>query len=320
MSKDRDEVVKKHVQVNERIDKLKKWLTENERDGRLDKELINFSNHAEEIAALNLAIDGVSADTKKTERQKIKDEQLLAQNDKSCIQLKKLIEQLGELNKIAKEKLETAFSGKTLDELETEVAQLPTLINICEQQLKLAKTIIETRADVEKQQNQNQLNKQLHIDENGKLIQLIQEKNTANEKLNSLQDLYDLEIKIQKYDDARQDLQPEEPCPLCGSSHHPYVEGGYVGHVNEAEQRRNDQRQVLKKITGYVDAKSLVVNTLTNKLDSGAEQLQQFQAVLETAVADFKSNNMLLPKALEIEKANVINAGDNKEERTALST
>ena len=167
----------------------------------------------------------------------------------SCIQLKKLIEQLGEQNKIAKEKLETAFSGKTLDELETKVAELPRLINICEQQLKLAKTIIEKRAEVEKQQNQNQLNKQLYIDENGKLIQLIQEKNTANEKLNSLQDLYDLEIKIQKYDDARQHLQPEEPCPLCGSLHHPYVEGGFVGHVNEAEQRRNDQRQVLKKIT-----------------------------------------------------------------------
>ena len=82
LSKDRDEVVEKHVQVNERIDKLKKWLTENEREGRLDKELINFLNHAEEIGALNLAIDNVSADTKKIERQKAQDEQLLAQNDK----------------------------------------------------------------------------------------------------------------------------------------------------------------------------------------------------------------------------------------------
>jgi len=99
----------------------------------------------------------------------------------------------------------------------------------------------------------------------------------ATEKLKHLQELYELEAKIQNYDIDRAQLQPGMPCPLCGSRHHPYVHDQYQSHLGIAEQRRNEQQQRIDRLTIESDKKSLLVNTLFNKSEAGTNQLRSYR-------------------------------------------
>jgi exonuclease SbcC len=312
LSKNYAEAVRKQGLLKQQIADLKNWLLDNEKDGTLDKELINFTNTTNDLAEVENALKDISSSLEKSKRQQEGDEELLNESEKNVEAVKQAIEQINEKKAISKQDLETALAGKAMEDWETELGQLPALIQICDQQLKLSKNILQGRIDLQNKQNETEENKHLHKDAEEKLKHLIEDKVVAIQKLNDLQDIYDLEVKIQTYDDARQQLQPDEPCPLCGSLEHPYAEGNYVGHVSEAAQRRNDQKLFLDTLIKEADVASLAVNTYINKLESGANELQQISKIVEADSIEFDDSNHLLPKALEVDKPEIIQAIINK--------
>jgi DNA repair protein SbcC/Rad50 len=298
--------------LKQQITDLKKWLLETEKDGTLDKELINFTNSTNDLAEVENALKSISSSLEMIKRQQEGDEELLNESEKKVEIVRQAIEQIKEKNAIAKQDLETELAGKAMEEWETELGRLPVLIQICDQQLKLSNNILQARINFQNKQNETEQNKQLQKDAEEKLKKLIENKVVAIQKLNDLQGIYDLEVKIQTYDDAREQLQPNEPCPLCGSLEHPYAEGNYAGHVSEAAQRRNDQKLFLDTLIKEADEASLAVNTLINKLESGTNDLQQIGKIIEADSEDFSDTNGLLPKALEADKPEIIQAVVNK--------
>lgn len=206
------------------------------------------------------------------EKQLIGNRKLLVNGEKAFDEINKKIKSTEEESTSIKQKLEAALSGKTLAEIENNLSVLPGLIHVCAQQLKLSKSINQNKKDqLQLEREIEQFNK-LHIDESGILTQLEKDKDEANENLIDLQKLFELEVRIQKYDKEREQLQPEKPCPLCGSLHHPYVHNQYKSHLSQAEERRNEQRQILKQINQQWEEKSLLVNTLFNKLNAVGEK------------------------------------------------
>src|SRR6476469_1772403 len=111
--------------------------------------------------------------------------------------------------------------------MESAQGQLPNLISICENQLRLANSFLKNTAD---QAALNELisREKLSFEEQSQVLTALkQKKEEAEIYLDDLRQLAETQQRIQKYEEDRLLLKPEQPCPLCGSEHHPYIEGKY---------------------------------------------------------------------------------------------
>ena len=95
----------------------------------------------------------------------------------------------------------------------------------------------------------------------------------------------------QNVEALRQNLEENEPCPVCGSTHHPYSEG-HVAVENvlkslEQEHQRNEQQyvQVLQQQTSL----SKELQTLNSKLKESEEQVKEESEKLLAALTEWQA-------------------------------
>ncbi|MCJ8164538.1 ATP-binding cassette family protein [Pontibacter sp. E15-1] len=161
--------------------------------------------------------------------------------------------------------LQALLSDKTIDELEQSMQEQPRLLARSEKLLELSR---QHRQQTQKQQELARLFAHQEQELSKQQVQLAniqQRHHEASERLEDLQKLVLLQQQIQKYEAARLTLQPEHPCPLCGSAHHPFVEGNYHSNVTEEEHRREQQQTLVKELTQETQALQLQVNALQQK-------------------------------------------------------
>ncbi|WP_242927414.1 AAA family ATPase [Pontibacter vulgaris] len=162
-------------------------------------------------------------------------------------------------------KLQTILADKTIDELEQSAQQQPLLVARFEKLLELAKLhaaqlqkseeITRQLAQYEQQANEQSIN-----------LEATQLKyNAASERLTDLQKLVQLQQQIQKYEADRHSLESEKPCPLCGSEHHPFVEGNYTINLPEEVQKRDQQQALVTELQQSINTQQLQLNTLQQK-------------------------------------------------------
>ncbi len=125
-----------------------------------------------------------------------------------------------------------------------------------------------------------------------------QQEVAAKDKLADLRKIYELELKIQNYEKARLQLQAGEPCPLCGSAHHPFVEHKPAQQTDKAQFERDSHQivydELVKKINGLREQLSQDRGSLTllaeqgrkdkEKLDRIQQDYQQVAAGLNRSV------------------------------------
>tara|TARA_R110002153_G_scaffold107109_4_gene246867 strand:- start:24501 stop:28172 length:3672 start_codon:yes stop_codon:yes gene_type:complete len=82
-----------------------------------------------------------------------------------------------------------------------------------------------------------------------RLTQQVTEQNTHNlsleREIQLLETQYHLQKKIESYEEARQHLHDDEPCPLCGSDNHPYALGN-IPVLGDTVTRLNTVKTELK--------------------------------------------------------------------------
>ncbi|MDX5419009.1 MAG: AAA family ATPase [Hymenobacteraceae bacterium] len=103
----------------------------------------------------------------------------------------------------------------------------------------------------------------------------------ANERLADLQKLVALQQRIQELEQYRPTLQPEQPCPLCGSEHHPFSEGNYSSTLSEEEQRRDGQLALVKELEKGINTLQLQLNTLQTQQENTAKAKAESDTELE---------------------------------------
>lgn len=294
--------------IQQRIEHLSQWLKDNGRDAVLDKQVIVFQQLTQQFTSLAL----------KKRSAELVQQEYISQKDRAAAELQQTIKHIAIADQQLlsthasieqlKVSLGVILEGKADHELEEELRQLPVLINTSEQQFKLASsyhqleqdknTLLQTLDHYQQQKEKEQA--LLHT------LQLENQQETM--LLVDLQQIYELEVRVQKYDTDRLQLQAEQPCPLCGAVHHPFVDGHYQSRVTETEERRNQQQVKLELLKQRLDAQSIIVNTLINQIEAGKQSLLVAKNSLTQILSEFHLNNERLPKPLDIDRVEIITA------------
>jgi len=301
--------------IQNRIEELAIWLKAHSTDASLDKQVILVTQLVQQLNATELKITatGNLAQGHIRQRTQAQTQELLAAK-----QIELDTQRLSELQQSILQLRESAsllLASKTIEELEAELSELPVLVHTSEQQLKL--TGIYQKFSLEQLAVKKALeDQQLQEKEGQAMLHKCRLENEEGElKLKDLQQIYELEVKVQKYDADRFQLQPEQPCPLCGSVHHPFVEGNYQSRVTETEARRNQQQLKLQELKSMLDIQLVVVNNINHQIETSNKNLILSADSMNQAYDEFLLNNEKLPKPLDINRPEIILAVINKKKQ-----
>ncbi|MGN6542007.1 MAG: AAA family ATPase, partial [Ginsengibacter sp.] len=289
----------------EKIEKINKWKKENETDETLEKDLPEF------LQLKNLLIECEKAVT-------VLNKELQENNDNSETLKKKLHLLHREQEKLEKTESskqtnkqefhlekERELEGKSLEELEVYPTNLPVTIGLLKEQKRLAE-------EYQKHSQRSQLiedellETEKNISEGTKEIEnLSKEKIAAENHLRDLQSLVELQIRIQKYNADREQLKPDEPCPLCGSLDHPYhLDKNYK--ITDAELNRSKQeKKVAESISAWNDKNNAIYKSENTK-DLLQKEAKQIATKLKEVKDYFDDNAKDIAETMAITEFDVI--------------
>lgn len=294
--------------IQTKITGLSSWLQENIRDGELEKEMIILNQYVQQKRLL-LEKNTDAAQRQARFRQEIEEaNQTLGRlHDKVSAAEEVGLKKKNDLA-VFQEQLKATLSDKTVEELEQELMVLPPLIHVSENQLRLtlenekaSKSLQELLIALEKFRGEHQVSRH-------SLEQLQQQHQEAVELLDTLQNIHELEVKVQNYDQDRLSLAPGKPCPLCGSNHHPYLENKYTARVNETLERRNKQQEKLQELRNLLEQQQISFNKLIYQIETGEKMQHQLELELQDISTAFTTNNLQLPKGLDMLRPDIISA------------
>ncbi|AMM50012.1 hypothetical protein TH61_00815 [Rufibacter sp. DG15C] len=218
------------------------------------------------------------------------------------LQLKEQQAQLAQVQ----DQAHTVLQGQKPEALEQLCQRLPTVCSQLEKQLDLSKSYLqqETRRQ-ELQAALAQTTQDLHQQRTA-LAHTKTERDQAQDKLKDVQQILDLQRQIQQYEDARAQLQPEQPCPLCGSTHHPLVEEHQPHTLNQAEQNLQTQQQRLQQLDQQERQLAAAVHRLEIAEQHTQEQLTTQETQTKALQTQFSELNSLLDLVHEIAGSEVI--------------
>ncbi|WP_066836231.1 AAA family ATPase [Rufibacter ruber] len=279
---------------------LNDWLKEHGLDEELSQTLhegkSEFRNLAE-VQKQQEKLQKEQAVLRQTSENEAKNEALIKQQLAAIEgQLQVQQQQLSTLQ----EQATAALQGQEHEALEQLCQRLPSVCSQLEKQLELSKTYLQQEARRQELQAQLATTTQNLHQHRTRLAQTKSEREQAQDKLKDLQHILDLQRQIQKYEDARAQLQPEQPCPLCGSTHHPLVEAHQPQTLSEAEQNLQQQQTKVQRLDGQERELAAAVHRLELAEQHTHEQIDQITTHTQQLQTQFAALNAALELAHEI--------------------
>ena len=299
-----DAVVKEVNQLNDVLEKLGKSKEEAESHQKM------YLNKASDLLAEKIDITNANAKLEafrskiskfQTEEEKKKDEAILHQN-----QLNKYVKNLNQLgNSLTEAESPEQFkphfiffsetlqhsidnSGvATLAELNAELDKARLKREKAGELLTKKEQLLKVQTDVEEVQDHlSTLRKNLEKDEktiNSLDIEIIELK----KDIEILEKKLEQQRKHQSLDEYRMQLDPEQPCPLCGSIHHPYA---------SEEPYFDAKEELLKQKKEALDTKSRFLITLNEKNKFQVKGISELTTRIETLKGEDTQYSEILNK------------------------
>lgn len=176
-------------------------------------------------------------------------------------------------------------------------------LSLSESNWKQFKNLSEQTDKAEKEKNNlfdQQISFSADLESTKKQIEALIKQIDAQEKLVAKADkVLDLEKRISKYEDDRQNLKKGEPCGLCGSEEHPYIDYLSPYNVSEAELELEKTKTELKSL---IDSRtkldknevklSTTIHGLTQQINSITEELKTFKSTANQLNIDCELTNL----------------------------
>lgn len=253
---------------------IKNWLEQNARLQDLKEHLPEFKVVLRDLQEVEQRIRRHQQEQQELTQQRASEAGQLTALQEQQAKQQALHEQLQRQKTEKLNALQGILADKSMDELEQAAQAQPALL-----------ARYERLHEVAQQHTSQQQKLQLTNDSLAQLKQQIKETETelqenknrynqASEHLQALQKLVQLQQQIQQYEEARHTLTQDEPCPLCGSTHHPFAENGYTFDLPEEVQKRDKQQELVKELEQGLQKLQLLHNSL--------EQKQQLEQIAKT--------------------------------------
>ncbi|WP_162427306.1 AAA family ATPase [Pontibacter pudoricolor] len=267
---------------------LKKWLQENAKLKDMREHLHEFRQTIKDLTDTERTIASLQQEQQTINQQlKTEVEQLETINAGQQEQLKKQTKlDAQKQEKLAQ--LQIILAAKSMDELEKLAQEQPLLLARFERLVELSNNYsLQQQKTVQLTGQLNQL-EQTIVTKKEELSSTETNYKAVTERLQDLQKLVSLQQRIQELEQHRHSLQPEQPCPLCGSEEHPFVEGNYTSTLSEEEQRRDTQQALVKELDAAKNVLQLQLNTLQNQHDSATKAKTETDAELARLLQNYK--------------------------------
>ncbi|MBB6612478.1 AAA family ATPase [Pontibacter sp. Tf4] len=257
--------------VTQKATALKKWLQENARLKDLRENLHEFRQTIKDLSDADRTIVSIRKEQQTIAKQLQADALQLQTIATAQQELQQKQTELDAQKQESLAKLQIILATRTIDELEQLAQEQPLLLSRYERLVELAKNYSLQQQKMVLLTEQTTTLAQTIAAKKTELATTESNYKTATEKLEDLQKLVVLQQRIQELEQHRHALQPDQPCPLCGSEQHPFVEGNYSSTLSEEEQRRDAQLITVKELDATIKQLQLSLNTLQNQHEAATK-------------------------------------------------
>lgn len=289
-------------QMQAAMEQTESWLRMNQAAQYLDRELVSFQEYSKDLQDIRRKTQIYTQE--QTQQQTIQTEanQLIEARTRQLATLRTQQAEEAARAAIIQETLRDLLAGQTSASLEETCNQLPVLLHYLEQQTNLARHYQQLNHKAHALAASVAQNKAAYAQTEQQAVDLTRNLQRAAETLQHLQQIVDLERQIQKYEADRPFLQPKQPCPLCGSEQHPFVQNHYLSNVSAAEQKRNAQQRVVAEETEKHTAATTRLSTIQVLLRNEQQQAKQVEAEQVQLIAQFNHSPASILEIIPIEQ------------------
>ncbi len=303
-----------------KIEESDTWLIKHKEEADLEERIPVLTGYLERLDEVYKRIGTFREEKADIERYKILEKEKLFKLTGNAAKSKEQIAAAKQQLKQYNDQLLYESAGKSLEEWEEATGNLPSLINTYEQQLAIAEEIDQTIVNIADFVLQEKIAGEQTTLETSKISDLIKEQKLSEEHLSALEKNVELQMLIQKYEADRKKLLPKQPCPLCGSTHHPFAEINDTYERSDAEQKRDAEKRKLSAIVKNISGKELLIKGLEHDMANTRKQNQIFTSRQSHLLHSFDINNKKIPQPIAWEDHNTIRSlvATKKTEQEAL--
>ncbi len=245
---------------------IKDWLDQNAKLQDLREHLPEFRTTLRDLQAVEQRITRIQQEQRELQQQQAQEAKQMAGLAHQLAALKTQQEQLQSQKNEKLNALQALLAGKSLIHLQEEAQKQPALLARYQRLKELSR---QHALQQQKLQGiatqQGQLTAQ-RTQANARLQQSQTSLALAEEHLQALQKIVQLQQQVQQYEEARHTLTQDEPCPLCGSTHHPFADGGYTFDLPEEVRKRDAQQALVKELERSIQQNTLQLNGLEQQI------------------------------------------------------
>ncbi len=299
---------------------LKETTNNYEQNSAKNKELNNWLNEnksAETLLADIPLIKEKREQLNKIEKQLITQKQLqsakINQQDnlkQAVINLeektKKLTTQLAEQESLASTIKKSIAQLPEKSVLEENALNLQSLVNHLNQQVNIAAAYQEKNKEITTLRNQYSSDKEELKTQETQLVAQEEKIQSAQKQLQTLEKLYEAELQVTNYENARKNLVAASPCPLCGATEHPYLQGNYQANINQTQQEKNQQKQLLEQLQASKNALEKNISKTNANIANVKKNGIRFKTEKENYQTQFEKINTEINLKNNIEAINKI--------------
>ncbi|SIT93605.1 AAA family ATPase [Pontibacter indicus] len=281
---------------------IKNWLEQNGRLQDLKEHLPEFKATLRDLNEVELRIRRNQQEQHELTQQRAREAAELAALQEQQTKQQSLHGQLQQQKGEKLNALQGILADKSMEELEQAAQAQPALLARYERLHEVAQQHTAQRQKLLQTNSQLAQLKQ-QITETDTALQNNQNRySQASEHLQALQKVVQLQQQIQQYEEARHTLAQDEPCPLCGSTHHPFAENGYTFDLPEEVQKRDNQQTLVKELEQAIQKLQLQLNSLEQKQQLEQNAQTEAETVLQRLSHTFEQAASGLPHTVDIEQ------------------